>query len=83
MPEESLRKAVLCAAETVPRLEAELANCGAINKITIDSLKSILAQQDEELQSFRSGPGVMTVAGYILSGAAIGAAIAAAAMASK
>ena len=83
MPEESLRKAVLCAQELVPTLEANLEACHSVNKIKVNSLHAILSQQEEEIRKLKEGPGVFAVAGYVLSGAAVGALLAAAALSSK
>ena len=68
-----MRAALLCAKETVPTLKNDLVRCEKINKIKIDSLYAILSHKDRELDAARSGPGWFTAAGYILTGALVGA----------
>ncbi len=83
VPQESLRAAVLCARETVPTLEANLKQCESLSRIKLESLYAILVTKDHEIKELRGGPGVLMVAGYVLSGALIGAAITAGAMVSR
>lgn len=83
VPEQSLRNALLCARETVPTLQASLQKCEDIHRVETESLQAILSHQQKEIEELKRGPGVIKIAGYVLSGAALGAAVAAAFAASR
>ena len=62
MPTESLRRAVLCAKETVPRLRADLDLCHRSKAISEAALSAKIAARDKQAAQVGTRPTWLTLA---------------------